>query len=792
MKDDIATPTPLDPHKGLPQLFRPRGFSSDFSEDGDTSRRNSVSEGGVTVSTPEALPVKEPPIISGGLIITKAGVSQETAKVNEVEMRESECTQSGENPDLKRDQKMTDFPSNSEKFVENLSTIELSSAEAKQTSTSNISIPKSEDVSNISQAFPKLEQNHASTIPPVSKLPKHGQGSHHPPPLRLMSPSSEQVSFFPGHPNLSPILRSPSGRAIRFTMPTLSPLHTTPIRLPPPLMSKIDLTNVHGATTSAETTPISPKNAHPSIPSLTSDPVVHKVSVNAPSLASSALTSTKHPLPTETVMPASLEEKTKESLTAKLEISPSQSPNYKMPKSPQKVPLKRFSIDISRSHAFPSPKSYTPTPEPEEELDTKQVEQARPVAGGIVSHWHVASEGGVVSKDVDEVTEKLSDLEHETLDSSPSPVSSPLLRKGQKGVVTPSSNLIHEKVTTPISSLPFPVQGKDTSLSPRPVQGKTVSPSPSLSPLPLPVQVKDTSISPSLLPGQEEETTPPSPLPLESDDYSVNEFLDINRGTRSGSSKQLDGGKGEIHGTPISSGDEEDSKEEVFSFEQEMIPDRLSLSPPQVQISAPPTSRDIPTVASDVITEEIATLNSGIGGRSSVSIEETDGDEERETCLSETRGHVIVEDIMRESTFGNEDNDVMQTVIGRESPPSDDDILQSSAKADSKATPPGLSHEVRGVLDQNFSSDESDDSGAESDVSPKDVLGGVSGSRVIIQGSTAGTTEVSNESLSREQDKVGVGGSRQELVRVVSTEKVSQPSLSLAGSGFIERDHTTH
>ena len=51
-KDDLATPTPFDPLRGLPQLFRPRGFSSDFSEDGGdlgggSSRRNSTSEGGM-------------------------------------------------------------------------------------------------------------------------------------------------------------------------------------------------------------------------------------------------------------------------------------------------------------------------------------------------------------------------------------------------------------------------------------------------------------------------------------------------------------------------------------------------------------------------------------------------------------------------------------------------------------------------------------------------------------------------------------------------------------------------
>ena len=47
--DGLATPTPMDPLRGLPQLFRSRGFSSDFSEDGEVagscSRRNSTSEG---------------------------------------------------------------------------------------------------------------------------------------------------------------------------------------------------------------------------------------------------------------------------------------------------------------------------------------------------------------------------------------------------------------------------------------------------------------------------------------------------------------------------------------------------------------------------------------------------------------------------------------------------------------------------------------------------------------------------------------------------------------------------
>jgi len=47
--DGLATPTPMDPLRGLPQLFRSRGFSSDFSEDGEAtgtgSRRNSLSDG---------------------------------------------------------------------------------------------------------------------------------------------------------------------------------------------------------------------------------------------------------------------------------------------------------------------------------------------------------------------------------------------------------------------------------------------------------------------------------------------------------------------------------------------------------------------------------------------------------------------------------------------------------------------------------------------------------------------------------------------------------------------------
>ena len=658
-KDDIATPTPLDPHKGLPQLFRPRGFSSDYSEDGD-SRRNSMSEGGVVMtplrsSTPEMLPLKEESLSE---IAVVERTPQDTAKkVSTPEAKDPDDKEVkrniyiGEDPSpLMAAAAVTSKPSDNVPPKLPSSVQEATKKDATVVTISEVSHSQSEGITARSKQFQPV-------LPPPPKLPKVSRGSQLPPPLRLISPSSEPVSQ--SHPNLSPISRSPGGRFFRVGMPVLSPLHT-PIRpaLPPPLTQRRDSTH-------AETTPLSPIDAHPLIPSLVSDSLKSSMPIHpssaappippplvSPSSSHFPAADKPHPSspPSDQTGPHPLRQRTEiESKNSQQDLTPTHSqitdsiPEYKVPGSrhiPQKVPLKTFSVEVERS--LPSmAKSPTPTPEVCSDVEDKELEKQVSV--------------NVPTKLL--ATEK---------DSS-------------------TDSVDHVELKDEVAREEFQEFSSSSGSSPSP------SPTPS--------------------PQTQEEGRFESPALEEQVDGS--EKLDVSEERDRTEDREVDL---DLHHSPISSGNLSDDKE-VFSFDQEMIPEQMSLShspslrPPMLIPSSPPAAEDRPLVGIPVV-EEVATLDSGVGGAG------FDDVIDKESPISATNDDIIISDIIRGSSYGDDDgDDIVQTVVGRESPPSDDDIIQSSAKdhAHKETTPPQISQDVLDVLDQDFSSDDSDDSDADSD-----------------------------------------------------------------------------
>lgn len=269
-------------------------------------------------------------------------------------------------------------------------------------------------------------------------------------------------------------------------------------------------------------------------------------------------------------------------------------------------------------------------------------------------------------------------------------------------------------------------QGRPMTLS-----DSSSSPTPS----PLPVQLQEVNSSP-----------PPTPSPFpagEDDDGDQPQDISMERKMITLPSPKGRGHEGMVSLGSISSEDDEEEdeevedKEEVFDFEQEMIPDRLSLSPapPAATMIAPPTtSKGFPlSKADDVITEEVATLDSGIageraGGRGGSPTHSDDDDDDDETSrdipiadgsrVAVGGDSVVIDDIIRE------DSDIVQTVVGdRDVLSSDDDIVQSSAKlhqhSSAGAPPPvvttamGISQEVLDVLGTTISSDDSDEESEE-------------------------------------------------------------------------------
>ena len=194
-------PTPADPLRGLPQMFRSRSrLSSDISEEGGEggSRRGSFSE-------PSGL-------------ISNRGVSESAGSGSRV----------------------TGDTSNK---GGNLNAVEISSSATEALS----SIPSKDSSNQVDSSLTKVSavaqpeiSGEGSTIghqvssdPQKSELRERERTkilSSRPPPLQLMS-SAVQVDFLPV---ISPLLPSPLLGGVRPPLPLLSPLSTTPTTTPNP------------------------------------------------------------------------------------------------------------------------------------------------------------------------------------------------------------------------------------------------------------------------------------------------------------------------------------------------------------------------------------------------------------------------------------------------------------------------------------------------------------------------------------------------------------------------------
>ena len=178
---NAKTPTPLTPHdpaRGLPQLVRPRGFSSDFSEDGEGggSRRNSISESTVRGTVSEGAPIRTPDFV-------KHLGDKVRSDFEESERKKGNIFEAA--------------------FRKELSKSEVIHGNVKK---------PDKPVSKLG----KLDSTPVAAKPPL-------------PPLRLMNTSNESsTSVYPTQqPPLSPLLRSPPNiHSIRQGLPILSPLRT--------------------------------------------------------------------------------------------------------------------------------------------------------------------------------------------------------------------------------------------------------------------------------------------------------------------------------------------------------------------------------------------------------------------------------------------------------------------------------------------------------------------------------------------------------------------------------------
>ena len=322
MDTEESVRPPVDPSRGLPQLVRTMRFSSDLSEDGDTgSRRGSFSEGAPIRTPSEGAPIRTPS--EGAPIRTPSeGTSVRSPFEGAVSGRTSDGTSLKVASEGVQVAAYTEAPirtTSSEGVLVGTSTaaapIETSTSDGaligitagRQVAgekTDALASPRSnvfekEFARKLSETPPAqaTEQTHLQMQSPSSKsespksqgamgypLPSEARKPQ-PPPLRLMSPSSESLAMFQAQqPPLSPLLRSPGAmRPIRQGLPILSPLGMqrmspiAPVRQVRPVMVQSLVTGL--STTSPtlnepsmkveqilspiETAPISPVIAHP-------------------------------------------------------------------------------------------------------------------------------------------------------------------------------------------------------------------------------------------------------------------------------------------------------------------------------------------------------------------------------------------------------------------------------------------------------------------------------------------------------------------------------------------------
>ena len=697
-KDEIMTPTPLDPLKGLPQFYRQRGFSSDFSDDGDlvNSRRNSVAEGGVASSMP-APPTSLPSITDSKIAESAVGVKTD-AKDKDSVFEELSGPKSEDIASLKVGKgSSTDTPPAKLHRFPRPATLPAASA-AGVGHPSPLTIPM----------LPPLQ----AAPPPaalVSRRGSKGTPTLPPPPLRLISPTTHTVNPTfqggPQPPSLSPLACSPGGggtlqgqasaSAMRFRLPVLSPLHTPPVRpvLSSPVTQAPPLRRLSQDTDVPSFTPLSPNSAHPLAPAMPS-PVSGEPQQDA----------FKTP-----ELPASVKQGANSGANVR---AGSSSDKYRSPppSSSAKVALKDFSVRVTRSPV--SPKSPSPSPRsPSSSSSSPPPSQPHPPARtlsepGPPKHTHPPvrsiSEPGeqqprppvrmLAGPPAQSRSAETFGPPAEPTFGPPTHAQPPVLKRGFEEPAYPRPPSAERAESSEDEK---EVRHSSPSVSPQRELSLSVSSSSVSTPSP-PAPPTPTS---HLRPTRGAKTPTISPAPED-------------RGTayRGADSAEKMGQESEMF-EAIS------SDEEGFSDSQQLAPQRSSISPAGRVGATPSLIREsTPLVpGDDVITEEVATLDSGVGGVIGGGVVSDDG--------------TLIGQIMQD------DDDIVQTIVSRESPVSDDDVIvQGSARRRSPAAghahhqkdkPPKVSREVLEVLDQTFSSDEesaeSDAESAESDEDEKQI-----------------------------------------------------------------------
>ena len=220
----MDTRPPPDPTKGLPQLFRSRRLSSDFSEDGESvgSRRNSISNGGLS---------RVPGSVENGAIgtvdnrgIAPAGketvIAEEPAAMVQPKLHvlSSVAVQKVNVFDLAFSKKLSENQDHQEQ--------QAKPATPSPDETTN----KSDEV--LPTLTKPVKQEVQSTQPVLFQKPQtpvaHSQTRVLPPPLKLMSPTSSEhpnTNMPTQQPCLSPLTtRSPVQIVGMPRLPILSPL----------------------------------------------------------------------------------------------------------------------------------------------------------------------------------------------------------------------------------------------------------------------------------------------------------------------------------------------------------------------------------------------------------------------------------------------------------------------------------------------------------------------------------------------------------------------------------------
>ena len=239
---DTSQPPP-DPTKGLPQLFRSRRLSSDFSEDGEgtSSRRNSISNGAMLARTPgngAGVPIMPTAVESGtsdnnrgtGVVATCMGEKKALVTEGGKMLSASVVVQKLNVFDVAFSKKL-ESQGHQQKPVEQVEQAQpTGQTEGTKDTTATTSRATDEAPSTLTKPIKPDLPLAQSAQAVVFQKPQPPAQARVPPPLKLMSPTSGE------HPNpnlptqqppLSPLTtRSPVQFAGMPRMPVLSPLRT--------------------------------------------------------------------------------------------------------------------------------------------------------------------------------------------------------------------------------------------------------------------------------------------------------------------------------------------------------------------------------------------------------------------------------------------------------------------------------------------------------------------------------------------------------------------------------------